>query len=386
MIITNKKFEALAKAHHTTKPCVSIYIPTHRAGKAEEDRLRFKNVLTEALRQLEVESSIESQFDAKEARKFLAPAFDLLANDTFWLHLSDGLAVFIGQDQFEYFVVPERFHPLVYVGDEFYLRHLFPLLQNQDRFFILALSLGEVRFFEGRKHQISPVRINDLVPASMEMALDEEKEKSLQFHSVGASSPVFHGQGVGKDQKRNSIEKYFRQVDEGLMKMLHDENVPMVIAGVDYLIPIYREITRYSHLFDLHLSGNPENDDPVMLHEKASLLLEPYFQAERNQRKEQFFQMASKDKVSTSIPEIVKAAQTGKVETLFVDKDTPLQWGTVNNHSDHPARLLEDRTESSTCLLNFAAMHTWRNGGTVYNVSQQVLPESGSPLNGIFRY
>ena len=259
MTFNSKKFNRLSNIFTTGEACISIYIPTHRAGQVQEDKIRFKNALSEAVNKLiDANMLLTEEFDKKSARKFLSPAFDLLEDNDFWMHLSDGLAVFLNGHLFEYFVVPINFNQQIHVGSSFYLRHLLPLMTGDDRFFLLALSQGEVRFFEGHKHHITPVIINDLVPESTSAVMQFAREPVLQGHSAGTY--IHHGQGVGKDDHNKDLKQYFRQIDRGLMEMLFDERAPMVIAAVDYLVPLYKEISKYPHIVDAHISGNPEND------------------------------------------------------------------------------------------------------------------------------
>lgn len=380
----NKKLNHLAEFQNSNQPLVSIYIPTHKAGQVMEDRIRFKNALSEAEQQLLSDQVFpENNLDKKDVRKMLSPAMELLIKDDFWLHLSDGLAVFIGPDVFEYFVVPEHFHSFVYVGQEFYLRHLLPLVTDQQRFFLLALSQGDVRFFECEKHHITPVRIEDLVPESIEESMTEQ-EASVYARSGSHGQAIFHGQGGGKEDKLIEIEKYFRQIDQGLMQMLHDEQAPLLIASVDYLVPIYRKISNYPHLVDFHISGNPDDDDPVLLHEKASLAMKETFQKEREEKKENFAQALAHQKASLSLTHNVVAAKEGRIDTLFIDKDTPFVWG--QHCTDRTVDLHFKQNHHNNCLLNYTAMQTWKNGGTVYNVPREEFPNMVSNVNAIYRY
>ena len=74
-------------------PSVSIFLPTHRAGKEiQQDPIRLKNLLTEAEKRL-----ITGGMRTPDARDFLAPASSLLNDGWFWRHQSDGLAIFLNQ-------------------------------------------------------------------------------------------------------------------------------------------------------------------------------------------------------------------------------------------------------------------------------------------------
>lgn len=387
MKFNHKEFKKLAEKFSLANNKISIFLPTDRVGDGQAAKIRFKNQLNEVADKLMDAEIQESPMAKNEATNYLAKAHDLLNDDEFWRHQSDGLAVFIGEDTFEYYSMPTSFKVFNYVGSVFYLRPMLPAITGQSRFFILALSQNEVRFFEGEKHSITPVIIGDLVPESLEesmAAIDIEYPATLQAHG-GGSGAIFHGQGGEKDGKTDRIVDYFRMVDAGLMEMLHDENVPLIIAGVDYLIPMYKEISNYSNIVAPHISGNVENDDPVLLHEKAWEALAPIMKTNFDTQYNKFKASLPNDKASLSIDAIAPAALNGKVETLFIDKDASVFWGAyLEERNEVIVQTKQNKTNS--CLLNFAAITTFLQGGEVFTTSRAEMPHNVSAMNAIYRY
>lgn len=383
MLVTRKDIESLANTQSTT--CVSIFIPTHRSGfdNSKIDNLTFRNALGKARGEMEKWGIAPS-----DLHNLLQPAYDLLEDESFWNHLSDGLAVFLNPGRFEYYELPISFNTFVYVGQEFYLKPLLPMFAGDGRFFLLALSQNDVRFFEGTRHSITPVRIKDVVPDNLEEILAfEDRDATLQGRSDRAQygSTIYHGHGLHKDVKESQIKKYFREVDDGLMEFLFDENAPMIIASVDHLAPVYREITDYPNVMDFHVSGNPDHESPVELHEKAWDKMAPYFKARQREAYDQFGEAKAQNKASSAIEKVVPAAVNGRVETLFVDKDDHNVWGFYDLTRNEVARQ-DERQRYSTCLLNLAAVRTFLQGGKVYNVTADEMPEASTPVNAIYRY
>ncbi|MFK8007561.1 MAG: hypothetical protein AB8H03_14375 [Saprospiraceae bacterium] len=386
-MFSQKQFNNLHQFQNTTSPCVSIYIPTYKAGNTQEDKLRFKNALSEATYQLTDNSLFPKNAMTKnEALKLLAPAFELQDNDDFWTQLSEGLAVFIGENHFSYFICPIDFPKLTYVHNHFYLRHMLPLLKDEKRFFVLALSQNDVRFFEGNANNITPVIIEDLIPMGTEEMIGmEDNTPNIYARSSGSQGAIFHGHGGGKDNKNETLKKYFKDIDDGLMKMLHDENPPMVIYSVDNQIPIYQEISKYSNLHHQHIVGNPDNDDPVLIHEKAWSILEDHFNEKYQLEKENFNQNLVDGKASFSIHDIAPAAISGKVEILFLDTQEEVIWGDYDE-KNFSINLHESRQPNSICLLNKMGVETFNNSGTVYNRPRMEMPRVITHVNAVFRY
>lgn len=364
------------------KPCISIFIPTSRVNESDSDKIRFKNALQKAEKRLE-------QFDLTppEIRKMTGPAENLLDEETFWSHLSDGLAVFLGPNYFNYFELPISFGEQIFAGDHFLVRPLMPMFTGDGRFFVLALSQQEVRFFEGSRHAITPVKISDLVPASREEAvLLDQPQNQIQMHygSGTRGNPNFHGQGSGKDEDTKRLEEFLRKVDDGLMKMLHDESAPLVIAGVDHVAARYRNLSKYAYVLNDHVSGNPEEDDPVLLHEKAWEKVSPIFDQKRKERVRDFDEKMAEEEASFSFPDILRSAYQGRIESVFIDRDDQV-WGTYEPETDQ-LDLHEERKKDSDDLLDRIAKQTFRYGGTVYNVERSTLPRPSANANALYRY
>lgn len=377
-MITKENIQSLYQIQNPN--CISIYIPTYRAGHNQEDKLRFKNAVNEAKDALVEKRGMEE----KVAAQRLKSAYGLLENDDFWLHLSDGLSVFIVDGKMEYFISPISFNPWVGVDSTFYLRPLMPLVNRENRFFLLALSQNEVRFFDCNQYSITPVIIEDLVPKNMEEALAyDDQGGQLQAHSSGGTNPVFHGHHLGKDHKVKDLQKFFTTIDRGLMKMLHDERAPMILATVDYEAPIYRAISDYSNIVDFHINGNPENDGPVLLHEKAWRLMKDYYKGKLNHQK-RFEEKLSERKASTVLSDIINAAYDGRVEVVYLDKNVKL-WGAYD--PDHRSIKVHGQAQpDSVDLLEQVARKVFENGGMVYQHDQNALPHKETHANAVLRF
>lgn len=378
-MMTKQNFSTLITSQGQT--CVSIYTPTHRAGKNQEDEIRFKNLLQRVEGQLEARG-----WPPAKARGFLGEAYDLLERKDFWLDLSDCLAVFMADGFFQYYKLPIRTEAFHYVGTQYYIRPVLPLFSDQQRFFLLALSQNEVRFFEGHAHSIAPVKIADLVPADMEAALNiDEKKPGTQLRgSTGqrGSTPLVHGHQEERKEKR--LKQYFRQVDEGLMEMLHDESAPMVLAAVDYLVPIYREVSKYPHILSDSIAGNPEQDDPVLLHEKAWPIVQTQNEQKHRRLKEAFFEKQSKGKATTELSTALQAAGAGQVEALYLS-DQAQVWGRYDPASQ-TVTVQEASDAGREELLDRLAKKVWQQGGAVYQVAPAQMPDGDYPLNAVMRY
>jgi len=375
-------------ARHEGWPAVSIYLPVHRAGTdTQQDPIRLKNLLAQADSLL-----VERGMRSPDAEAFLGKAWELQRDPAFWREGFDGLALFIGEGIFEVFrtsrTLPERLR----VASRFLLRPLMPALDPGLRFYVLALSQKRVRLFEGTAEEV-----RELDPAGVPQGLAEalkydDYEKQVQFHSRtpagaagrGRRSAVFHGHGGIGEHLKDDLFRYFRMVDAGL-KELVPADVPLLLAGVDYLLPIYREANTHPRLLDEAITGNPDEVPPHEIHAEALALLEPHLNAGVYRAVEAFTEGRGSDAATGDLRRIVPAAIEGRIDTLIVgDEDTA--WGMYDSAAGHMT-LRSHPDNGDIDLLDHAAVATLLHGGTVHVLpAERVRQETGSDAAALLRY
>ncbi|MEA1935544.1 MAG: hypothetical protein U9M96_01835 [Thermodesulfobacteriota bacterium] len=365
--------------------CVSIFMPTHRAGaETQQNPIRLRNLLRET-----EDCLIAGGLRAQEVEELLTPAHAILGNGLFWRHQSEGLAMFLSSEVFRHYRLPLGLKELLVVTDRFHIKPLLPTLSGDGQFYVLALSQNEVRLLQGTRQSVSEVDLAG-VPENLADALQSDVfGKQLRSHtgaSVGGGdrSAMFHGQGAGSEvPKKDNILRYFHQINNGLYELLKDKQEPLVLAGVDYLFPIYREANSYSHLLDEGITGNPEGLSAEKLHRQAWAIVQPYFQKAQEDAVALYRQSVGTGLTSYDVEEIVQAAYHGRVGTLFVAVGLQ-QWGAFDSDSNE-VHLRREAEPGDEDLLDFAAIQTFLNGGDVYAVGPEKVPDNAS-MAAVFRY
>ncbi|MBD3179016.1 MAG: hypothetical protein GF417_05130, partial [Candidatus Latescibacteria bacterium] len=260
--------------------CSSIYLPTFRAGNnIDQNKIAFKNLLRKTEKDLK-----EAGLRRDRIASLLDQPGQLMVNPSFWKNQSDGLAVFISGEGFSYHRCPLKFEPLAVTGSRFHLKPLLPMLSNDGRFYLLALTLGGLQLFQGTHYSVSELKLEQVPQSLQETMKYDDPERQIQYHS-GVSSPggktkykpTFHGQGVAGDRDRKQSLQFFQQVDRGIHALLGGESSPLVLAGPDHLLPLYRKVNSYPHLIDQAITGNPGDRSMEELHGEAWELVRPLF-------------------------------------------------------------------------------------------------------------
>jgi hypothetical protein len=359
-------------------PCVSIYLPLEQeADKHDKNRIRLKNQLAAAAEQLS-----EQGLAGDEVADLLQPAADMIAHGRFTLNLelNEGLAIFLAPETTEIYTLPVSFAEQALVANHFYLTPLLPLLQENGRFYILALSQNEIRFLQATAHSIEAVMLDDDIPASLDDALKwEDPETQSQWHT-GASpqagrrrQAIFHGHGVTNEEtQKERIQEYFRQVAAGIDDLLKEKKAPLVLAGVDYLLPIYQKVSGYPHLAEGTVSGNPEQLSRQILREKAWAVVAPQFDEARQEALARFADQAGSEMGTDVVEEVIAAAHYGQVDTLFM-AENGRYWGSFDETQAAVQSGSRDDGESQE-LLERTAVNTLLHGGTVYTMPRADMP------------
>lgn len=340
-------------------PCVSLFMPAHRAGAdTQQDPIRFKNLLRAAEAHLGA-----SGIRTTEAASLLHRPRALVDDAAFWANQSDGLAVFASPAMFRTYRLPLRFQELLVVGERFHVKPLLPLLAGDGRFYILALSQNAIRLFEATRSSVAELPLD--VPQRLDDTLRPgQATSSLQAHSpMATGTTVFHGQGGGGEELKENLLRFFRRIDRGVQPVLLGDTAPLVLGGVDYLLPIYREASRYPHLLPQGIAGNPEVLRSEELHARAWALLEPHFAEARVRAEARYQGLAGTGRTARDPGEAATAAWQGRVQFLFVAVDAQC-WGRLDRATGHVA-VHETPEPGDEELLDLTAVGTFLRGGTV---------------------
>jgi hypothetical protein len=362
-------------------PCISLFIPTSR-GAAQEDKTHWKNQLRAA-----EESLIAQGHRPSEAKALLSRGRELLDDVPFWQNVSTGLAGFVSPQMSRFYRLPLRLAERVVSADHFHIKPLLPLLTEDGRFYILALSKKNVRLWTGTQHHVQEVELHD-VPTNVAQALqygDEIRSRTFHTHTAAGGrsdrrEAIRHGKGPGADSAKDGLLEFFQKINRGLHRYLQNESAPLVLAVADYLLPIYQQANSYPHLLDQGI-GPPDRLSAKELHDQGWAVVQPLLRAKQDKTAALYRQLAGTGRTAKDIAEIIPAASQGRVQFLFVARNLEI-WGRLDPQNQevvvHPQREPGDED-----LLNLAALYTLAHKGTVYVVAAEEVPDQ-SPLAALF--
>jgi hypothetical protein len=364
-----ESFRELLRSDGT--PAVSIYIPTERASTGwEANRLRFRAALGQA-RALLVEDYAPAEY--KQLLDGLAP---LLDDQDYWLYQADGLALFTSPGLERRYRLPIPLEEIVVVGQSFHTSPLLELLQTPERYWLLAVSQKEVRLKQGTARGLTSVDLRGVPKSLMEALGSQVQQDTLSHRASGYGSPVFHGYGVGKDDSKTELERFFRQIDSGLRDLLGDDLSPLLLAAVDYYHPIYRTVSRLDNLTADGIQGNVSAWSDERLHEAAWPIVEREAERKLGLASDLWDAAFKQKKTETDLSAAGRLAVGGRIRLLLTERGRRL-WGRIDRTVgtvDFVREAGDDPGDHAVELLDELAEMVILRGGNALVVSPERMP------------
>ena len=363
------------------RPAVSIYLPTHVAGREiRQDPIRLKNLLSSAAEQL------AATWRRPEIEDFLGPAESLVGDEEFWRHQQQGLAVFLAPDFHRIHKLPIPVPEESLLGDHFHIKPLLPLLEDAGSFWLLTISAKHTRLYQGSRWEFSENKEIDLPQGVGKIRGMTDYEETHYASPVGRRGGLAKAQSFGDDPdqvRKEELLEFLHRIVPPVEPLIKRSPVPVIVAADPEIQGHFREIAGWKEIQPDGITENPDALSEGELHRRAYALVEPKLADARAAALDRLNALLPAGKATTKPEEIVKAARYARVDTLFLAGDDHL-WGWFDQ--------LEDRVvahgsaaDGDIDLLDFAALMTLRHGGSVMLVSREALPPPGVSA-AILRY
>jgi hypothetical protein len=176
------------------------------------------------------------------------------------------------------------------------------------------------------------------------------------------------------------------EVDDTICQShLHGENAPLLLSGQEFLIPIYKSVSKYKNIWPEPLTGNHHNQNDTELYEDVMKVMKPYFDKPLQYALKDYGNKLATSLTSSMIGTIIPATYYGKVSHLFVKKGIKA-WGSFNERENKlELSEVEKGNEPAEDLIDKAVIKSIQNGGEVYFLEADQMPNQ-SEIAAIFRY
>lgn len=369
----------------TETPCISLYMTTHRIHPENlQDTIRYKNLVKQ------VKESLNEKYPKADIQTLLEPFEKLASDHDFWNHTGEGLCVISSAERFEVIRLQLPVEELVMVADTFHTKPLRHIMQSEDRYQVLALTMDEVHLFEGNRHSLFEIELADDFPKTITEALGEElTEKHSTVASYGGvggdSTNMHHGQGGKMDEVDSDTQRFFRVVASAIHNRYSKPvGLPLLMAALSEHHTLFNQVNKNPFLLPKGININPKAISIEKLAELSWQMMQPMYLEKLEARIEKFNQAKSSGLGSEKMDEVIEAAKAGRVDTLFIEAHRVIAKRLRNKvtgtfeMTDVTQPVLDDQLDDVGEIVT-------KMGGTVVIIPKAQMPVD-TGLAAIFRY
>jgi hypothetical protein len=382
-ILTKELIQELISADQA--PCLSLYMSTDRTHPENlKNPIKFKNLISQ------MEESLLQKYSAAEAEDYLKP-MEAVANDNdIWNYTKDGLAVFSAKGIFIVVGLHKSVEELAMVADSFHTKPLRQYLQSRDQFHLLALTLHDIRLFEGNRHSLTEAELTADTPKTITEALGDEltdkHSTTASYGGVGGkSTSMHHGHGGYKEESEKDAERFFRVVADAIYENVSKPTGwPLILAALPEHHSLFQKVNKNPLLLPNGIAINPSSVSPDQLAKMAWEIMEPEYNLKLDNLVERFKQARANGKGSDDYKEVAVAAVEGRVDTLIVEADRiiPVRITNLVTGNTQKKDMKNPRVDD---LLDDMGELVIKMGGEVMVLPNDKMP-SDKGLAAIFRY
>jgi len=298
------------------------------------------------------------------------------------------IAVLRSPDVFRVAWIEEAVKSRAEIGPHFYIRPLLPDLTRDKTFYILALSQKDVRLLRCTARTSEEVPFPQHVAASFDAYMNTDKPdhltegRSAPGPGAGSSKGVMFTVSSEREDKAEYLAHFYRQIDRGVEEVLRGKSEPVVLAGVEYELALYRSLNSNLHLAQESVQGAPNSLKSGEMHARALDALSRCHEKKVDEALAQYNHKVGAG-ASNRLKDVVTAAHDGRVLTLLVSDS--LETIGVFDEPTHTVKGRETGGSEDEDLINDAAVQTILHAGQVFVVSNGKMP-NGAPLAAIFRF
>ena len=363
---------------HADGPCITFLLPPFRPGEHSETAAAVLKVeLQQATKDLTGRELAEPLIAA-----LLEPLHQLSEEKSSLAGSGTDRVIFRSQGIFRQVALPVPASPArpCTVGDCFWIRPILPSLALPEHIFVLEITKKSVSLLACGLTGILPTELPKGTPKTLDEALGfkapdhDLMNRSASGPSTGAMRGVQFGTGSEREAKHAHLHDFYRLVDRGVIELLRSNHAPLILAGVEEDVAIYRSISNYSNLLEQGIHGSPgaEMTRERILRKVHDITLFD-FQRRRALEMSESKERLEPGRFSTDLESILQAAAEGRVSDLYLDENGQRMEAVAGNANWHD----ED-------LLNVAAVETLRRGGAVYSLPSHLM--AGAVAAAAFRY
>ena len=279
-------------------PSISIIFPF-------EPKMSVHNELEYQMER--IVENIKNEIKGKYTEEIVLPILDklqILIHSLDYSTFKKSVAIFVSSKMEKIYYFDFAVEEKVIIDSTFDIRDLVSNKKDIHSFLLLVISSGRSRIYMGDSRQF--IRISSVVP-------EHENEPHIQLPCRLAKS------ADPTRRKEIMLEKFLRQVDNGLDIILKAYNLPLFIMGTYRVSLHFKKITHHADRIIGFISGNADESDEQKIKIAATPFLSDWKKVKQEDLLHQLDKARELNKLVTGIHDILKHVNSKKAGLLVVE-------------------------------------------------------------------
>lgn len=353
---------------HRDDASVTIYLPASPLPReTDKTRMLLKSTVADAAARL-----ARTGVPAERVRS-VVDALESLDKDTeFWRYQARGLAVFAAPGLLRTFRLVNDVPTHLAIGDRFDLGVLLRAVTFPHAAYVLTVTEGGPHLFGVSADEPTREIPIEGLPAYLHTV--------LELTVVEDDHAIPRAQGANGEKTEQ--QRFCRIIQDAVLPRIADSGLPLILAASRELEPAYRAINSYQRLAGSGIVSNPDALSPAELTTRARAILDELYRGEIAAWAAKYESNRDRDRATTDLGHVARAATAGAVEELVFDMEASLE-GWIDNQGT--LRLDAEHPDATYGVLDEIAARVLKSGGTVVAARAADVP-GGSPVAAILRY
>ncbi|MCH0565755.1 MULTISPECIES: chemotaxis protein [unclassified Streptomyces] len=205
-------------------PAVSVLTPTHRrAPLNSQDRVRLRNAVAQAKRQLESDPAV-----TRERRADVVQELDRALAEVDLAHAEDGLVIFAAPGEHQVWSLTRSVPERVVLSDTFLTRNLVSAQVSERPFWALSVSPDRVTLWSGGVDRVTEEHVGGFPLTRSRQNFDAERQER-----IGDQPSIFRDENT---------RQFLREADAAMNGILRDDPRPVYVTGEQAALSLLDEV------------------------------------------------------------------------------------------------------------------------------------------------
>ncbi|GAA3291057.1 hypothetical protein GCM10020295_06910 [Streptomyces cinereospinus] len=338
--------------------------PTHRREPYNaQDRVRLRNVVAEAKKQLEADPAV-----TRERRADVAAQLDEALGEVDLTHAEDGLVIFAAPGEHQVWSLARSVPERVVLSDTFLTRNLVSAQVSERSFWVLSVSADRATLWNGGGGRVAEERVGGFPLTRRAENFDPER-----LERFGDMPSTFRDEGT---------RHFLRETDTAIGAVLRDSPRPLYVTGEQAALSCLEEvgdITRRA----VHIPhGGLAHGTPDAVWQAVGPLVEAEDLRTIDVVTQELETARGRKEFAAGVDEVWQNAREARVRLLAVEENYRV---TVRDDGDHLIPASSDDLDAREDIVDEIVEQCLETGADVRFVPDGTLADADG-IAGVLRY